>query len=69
MRFSIAESVLVFQRIVLPRGKNNRQHFPGKLRETKLLLVKGTEEHLPKKKSVSPNNKYTFAEQLSRASF
>ena len=46
MTFSIAESVLVFQEIVLLRRKNNRQHFPWKLREARLLVVKGTEENL-----------------------
>ena len=46
MTFSIAESVLVFQGIVLLRRKNNRQDFPWKLREARLLVVKGTEEHL-----------------------
>ena len=52
----------MFPGIVFPRGRNNRKNFQEELAETRLFGSKGTDEHVPKNRSLSPNDKSTYTE-------
>ena len=63
LALSIPESLLVFSGIVLSKGKNNRQIFPGESAKTKQLETKGAQKHIPTSRLFS-EDKSAFAEQL-----
>ena len=52
--FTIHIQYPVFSRILLFSERNNELNFPWELLETRLLESKGTEEHIAKKRSLSP---------------
>ena len=54
--------IFVFPGIVFPRGRSTKNNFLGDSAEARFLGAKGTEEQ---KNVLFPNNKSTFALQLS----